>query len=94
VARSKAYRWRNLRTERKHAKVVHRKLEPEMASEKQLAYIRGLARQLGIPVPDGIATKRGASHVIEDLKKRRERRGRESDERRDRDRFQRQEWLA
>lgn len=74
MAKSKTYRWTNLRTERKHAKVVKRKLEPEMASEKQLAYIRDLARQLQIPVPDGIATKRGASNIIEDLKKRRERR--------------------
>lgn len=74
MAKSKAYRWTNLRTERKHAKVVRRKLEPEMASEKQLAYIRGLARQLEIPVPDGIATKRGASNIIHELKKRRSRR--------------------
>lgn len=74
MARSKAYRWTNLRTERKHAPVRKSKLEPEMASEKQLAYIRGLARQLEIPEPDGIATKRGASNTINELKKRRDKR--------------------
>jgi hypothetical protein len=45
-----------------------------MASEKQIAYIKSLARQLGVPIPDGISTKRGASNTIQDLKRRREQR--------------------
>lgn len=77
MARSSRHRWQGWRTERPHTPVHKGKLEPEMASEKQLPYIRSLARQLGIPTPDGIASKRGASHIIEDLKKRRERRSKE-----------------
>lgn len=81
MARSSAYRWRNWRVDArtgqsirswKREKAGTAKQGTKPVSEKQLAYIRGLARQLGIAVPDGIATSVGASHVIEDLKRRRE----------------------
>lgn len=79
MARSSAYRWRNWRIDTrsgqsikswKRKQVEAAKRKPQPASEKQLAYIASLARQLGIPTPKSIATKDGASNVIRDLKKR------------------------
>lgn len=56
---------------RKEARVKRHAQPP---SQKQRSFIKGLCRQLGISEPDGIATSSGASNVIEDLKRRKERR--------------------
>lgn len=51
---------------------AHGKPYAKSASDSQRELIRSLAKELGIPEPDGIATRSGAQATIANLKRRTE----------------------